>query len=46
MSVDAHILKLLYFFEVIQGNNALGEKIMKKIDKIASERRAIATGSQ
>ena len=34
------------FFEVIQGNNALGEKIMKKIDKIASERRAIAAGSQ
>jgi CRP-like cAMP-binding protein len=34
------------FFEVIQGNNALGEKIMKKIDKIASERRAIAAGTQ
>jgi SPX domain protein involved in polyphosphate accumulation len=26
MSVDAHILKSLYFFEAIQGNNALGEK--------------------
>ncbi len=34
------------FFEVIQGNNALGEKILKKIDKIASERRAIAAGSK
>jgi CRP-like cAMP-binding protein len=34
------------FFELIQGDNALGEKIMKKIDKIASERRTIATGSQ
>jgi len=33
------------FFELIQGDNALGEKIMKKIDKIASERRTIATGS-
>lgn len=32
------------FFELIQGDNTLGEKIMKKIDKIASERRAIATG--
>ena len=30
------------FFELIQGDNALGEKIMKKIDKIASERRTIA----
>ncbi|MEN8211622.1 MAG: cyclic nucleotide-binding domain-containing protein [Thermodesulfobacteriota bacterium] len=34
------------FFELIQGDNALGEKIMKKIDKIASERRTIAVGSQ
>ncbi|MFO7748779.1 MAG: cyclic nucleotide-binding domain-containing protein [Desulfobacteraceae bacterium] len=34
------------FFELIQRDNALGEKIMKKIDKIASERRAIAAGSQ
>jgi len=34
------------FFELIQGDNALGEKIMKKIDKIASERRTIAEGSQ
>ena len=34
------------FFELIQGDNALGEKIMKKINKIASERRAIAEGSQ
>ncbi len=30
------------FFELIQGDNALGEKIMKKINIIASERRAIA----
>jgi len=34
------------FFELIQGDNALGEKIMKKIDKIASKRRTIAEGSQ
>lgn len=34
------------FFELIQGDNALGEKIMQKINKIASERRAIAEGSQ
>ena len=34
------------FFELIQGNNALGEKIMKKINNIASERRTIAAGSQ
>ncbi len=34
------------FFELIQGDNALGEKIMKKIDKIASERRAIAAKLQ
>ena len=34
------------FFELIQGDNALGEKIMKKIDKIASERRTIAAGLQ
>ncbi len=34
------------FVELIQADNALGEKIMKKIDKIASERRTIAEGSQ
>lgn len=34
------------FFELIQGDNALGEKIMTKIDKIASERRAIAAGTE
>jgi CRP-like cAMP-binding protein len=34
------------FFELIQGNNALGEKIMEKINKIVSERRSIAAGSQ
>ncbi len=34
------------FVELIQGDNALGEKIMKKIDQIASERRKIAAGSQ
>ena len=43
-----HELEILSrdFFELIQGDNALGEKIMKKIDKIASERRTIAAGSQ
>lgn len=34
----------IVFFELIKGDNALGEKIMKKIDKIASERRTIAKG--
>ena len=34
------------FFELIQGNNALGEKIMKKIEKIASKTRAIAAGNK
>ncbi|WP_300459317.1 cyclic nucleotide-binding domain-containing protein [Desulfobacula sp.] len=34
------------FVELIQRDNALGEKIMKKINKIASKTRAIATGSQ
>lgn len=33
------------FFELIQRDNALGEKVMKKIDRIASERRRIAAGS-
>lgn len=33
------------FFELIQADNRLGEKIMKKIDKIASERRAVSSGS-
>ncbi len=33
------------FFELIQADNRLGEKIMKKIDKIASERRAISSGT-
>ena len=45
---DGEVLELSSrdFFELIQGDNALGEKIMKKIDKIASERRTIAAGSQ
>ena len=45
---DGEVLELSSrdFFELIQGDNALGEKIMKKINKIASERRTIATGSQ
>ena len=45
--VDGEVLEISSrgFFELIQGDNALGEKIMKKIDKIASERRAIAKGS-
>ncbi|MEN8781117.1 MAG: cyclic nucleotide-binding domain-containing protein [Desulfobacterales bacterium] len=29
------------FFQLIQNNNALGKKIIAKIDKIASERRAL-----
>jgi len=33
------------FFELIQSNNRLGEKIMNKIDKIASKRRAVSSGS-
>jgi len=33
------------FFELIQGDNALGEKIIKKINNIATERRTIAAGS-
>ncbi len=45
---DGEVLELSSrdFFELIQGDNALGEKIMKKIDKIASKRRTIAEGSQ
>jgi len=31
------------FFQLIQSNNALGKKIIKKIDKIASERRALGS---
>jgi len=46
MSIDAHILKPLDLFELIQGDNALYEKIMEKIGKLASERRTIAAGSQ
>ena len=34
------------FVELIQSNNVLGEKIMKKIDKIATEHRALAAGSE
>ncbi|MFY9705102.1 MAG: cyclic nucleotide-binding domain-containing protein [Desulfobacterales bacterium] len=30
------------FFQLIQSNNALGKKIIAKIDKIASERRALS----
>lgn len=46
-SVEGEVLEISSrdFFELIQGDNALGEKIMKKIDKIASERRALAAGS-
>jgi CRP-like cAMP-binding protein len=32
------------FFELIQNNNELGERIMKKIDKVAQSRRALAKG--
>jgi signal-transduction protein with cAMP-binding, CBS, and nucleotidyltransferase domain len=31
------------FFQLIQNNNALGKKIMQKIQKIASERRALSS---
>ena len=31
------------FFQLIQNNNALGKKIIAKIDKIASERRALSS---
>jgi CRP-like cAMP-binding protein len=31
------------FFQLIQNNNALGKKIISKIDKIASERRALSS---
>ena len=34
------------FVELIQKDNALGEKIMQKINKIASQTKAIAAGSQ
>ena len=34
------------FVELIQADNALGEKIMKKINKIASETKAIAAGKK
>jgi len=45
---DGEVLEISsrVFFELIQEDNALGEKIMKKIDKIASKRRTIARGSQ
>ena len=34
------------FFQLIQANNVLGEKIMKKISKIVKERRAFLSGSE
>ncbi len=34
------------FVELIQADNALGEKVMQKIDKIASNTRALAAGLQ
>lgn len=34
------------FFQLIQNNNQLGEKIMKKINKVATQRRAILSGSK
>jgi len=34
------------FYRLIQNNNELGEKIVKKIDRIATERRAAAKGLQ
>ena len=40
---DGDVLSIssLEFFQMIQSNNALGSKIMQKIQKIASERRAL-----
>lgn len=34
------------FFQLIQANNVLGEKVMKKINKVATERRAFLSGSE
>jgi len=34
------------FYRLIQNNNMLGEKIMKKINKIAAERRALTSGEK
>ena len=34
------------FFRLIQNNNALGEKLMKKINEIASVRRAFAASNK
>lgn len=34
------------FFRLIQNNNILGEKIMKKINSIAAERRKLAAGGR
>jgi len=34
------------FFQLIQTNNVLGEKIMKKINKLATERRAVFSGTE
>ena len=41
LSVSSH-----EFFRMIQSNNALGKKIMQKIQNIASVRRALATGQE
>jgi CRP-like cAMP-binding protein len=38
---DVLFISSLEFFQMIQSNNALGSKIMQKIQKIASERRAL-----
>jgi CRP-like cAMP-binding protein len=34
------------FFQLIQNNNALGKKIMQKIQKIASERKALSSNKK
>ena len=34
------------FFQLIQANNVLGEKVMKKINKVATERRVFLSGSE
>ena len=34
------------FFQLIQANNALGEKVMKKIKKVVKARSAFLSGSE
>ena len=39
---DVLYISSLDFFALIQNNNELGEKLMKKINKISAERRRLA----